>query len=269
MVQKTQISFWGVRGSYPVPDKAMQKIGGNTACVALHHKKQWIVFDSGTGIIPLGQKLFKNREAIWIAWTHLHWDHVLGLPFFAPLQEKGRKIALIGSQKKMNRILHQPFFPVTLGMFPAKLAWRSIGSDWSRIGDIWIHAFPVQHTSPTVGYHLILPSGARVVHVADGELSLQDRHFLSRIGGVDLLIHDAQFSRDEYVTRKGWGHSCFLDVVEAAVQADVKRLFLFHHSPKASDQELARRLRQAQALIRRKKSRLICDLAQEGKAVSI
>lgn len=268
MKQKTEISFWGVRGSHPVSRKNTLRYGGNTSCIAFRHKKQWLICDAGTGIIPLGKKLAKKKDDIAVLWTHLHWDHLLGLPFFAPLQEKKRKITLLGS-RLIDRVLRPPFFPITLKQFPATLVREETGPDWTRVGEIWFHHFPVKHSPGTVGFRFTLPSGKQVVHVADGAHSLANRDMLRRIEGIDLLIHDAQYSRAEYGVCKGFGHSCFLDVVVMAIEARAKHLILFHHSPAASDKELEKRLRQARQLIRKKKSPLRCDLAQEGMVLSL
>lgn len=242
--------------------------------MALHYDSRWIIMDAGTGIRSLGEKLRGTRDQIFILFSHFHWDHVVGLPFFAPLFKKNRVIQLWGPEKYMikkvlGRMIAPPYFPVRLSHFPAKISFRKIREGVFSFGKIRVEARKVGHTDYALGFQFHMPVGKRFIHVADGRLEPTDKKFLSWIQDADFLIHDAHFSNREYKKMKGWGHSSYENVLAAAHQARVKNLILFHHPPQASDLELERRLKRCRKWLKKKASQMKVKLAKEGTSIRL
>lgn len=269
---RIEITFWGVRGSVSSHEKANRGVGGHTACVAIHYNRRWMVLDAGTGIRNLGKKLEKSREPIALFLTHLHWDHIFGLPFFKPLYQRGRSILLAGPshgrrsfKETFGQVMKPPFFPIRSSLWKASTVWKTVGAkNVSRMGGVTIQAKKVAHHDGTFGFSLLFPGGKRMIYVTDQELKPSDKKFIRWIAGADLLIHDSQYDRKRYAKRKGWGHSAFEIVLETAMAARVKRLALFHHDPDMDDRALQRRLKFCRRRIRSAGSSLKCLIAREG-----
>lgn len=244
-----EIGFWGVRGSIPSHSFKNLRYGGHTACVSLHYKGSWFICDAGTGIRELGEKLARIKEPISLFLSHLHWDHVFGLPFFKPLYQKKRKIILAGPsigrrsfKALLSKIMHPPYFPIGPVAWNSNVEWKSMESGSQKLGKVRISTRPVKHSDKTLGFEFTFPGGVRVIYVADQELSLKDIGFARWIKGADVLIHDAQYDKKEYAKHKGWGHSSFETLLEVAMKAGVKKLVLSHHDPNATDALLEKRL---------------------------
>lgn len=267
-----QITFWGVRGSVAAHDRSNSKYGGHTACVVLNYRGRWLVLDAGTGIRNLGKKLEREKGPIVILLTHLHWDHIFGLPFFLPLYQRGRAIGLAGPsrsgesfKKTFHQLMRPPFFPIRPNRWRGKIRWQTLKQKPVAMNGVRLEPRWVSHHNGTLGFRLVFPGGKKIIYVTDQELRPSNQKFARWIEGADLLIHDSQYDRKTYAQRMGWGHSCFEIVLEAAMAAQVKHLVLFHHDPDASDRILEKRLRLCQRAIKKKGSALKCSLAQEGK----
>lgn len=265
------VTFWGVRGSVAAHDRKSLKYGGHTSCVAVHYRKQWFVLDAGTGIRNLGKKLAKGREPVFLFLSHLHWDHIFGLPFFKPLYQKGRTILLGGPahgknsfRKTFNQIMRPPFFPIRTSLWQAKLRWQTLKQKKVVVGGVRVEPRWVAHHNGTLGFRLVFPGGKKVIYVTDQELKPSHKKFARWIEEADLLIHDSQYNRRSYAKRKGWGHSAFEIVLDTAMKAKVRKLALFHHDPDATDQKLAKRLQLCHRQIKSANSSLTCLMAQEG-----
>lgn len=271
------VRFWGVRGSYPVSGGAAQRVGGHTSCVEVQVGGHELILDAGTGLIPLGQ-LFRERlkaspPTITILFSHLHYDHILGLPFFDPLYQPGAALHLVGPRLAGKSIadtlcgaITSPYFPVDLREVPSTCAFYTLEPGDSlllRAGDAQPHLqserlngarklpaagdvrVSVLHTSahPRNGC-LIFRIDYRehsLVYATDVEWGEADNRQLIRFAaGADLLIHDAQYSEEDYLAAKqGFGHSTPHMATEVARAAGVKRLLLFHHDPEHDDGVLA------------------------------
>jgi ribonuclease BN (tRNA processing enzyme) len=267
------VRFWGVRGSYPVSEGTAQRVGGHTSCVEVQVGGHEIILDAGTGLIPLGQ-LFRERmkitpPTITILFSHLHYDHILGLPFFDPLYQPGASLHLAGPRLAGKSIadtlcgaITSPYFPVDLREVPASCAFYTL-----EPGDVllWhagdeqphVHNERVNGASKPLAEDDVRVSflhtaahprngclisrveyrGRRLVYATDVEWGEADNEQLIRFAaGADVLIHDAQYSEEDYLTAKhGFGHSTPHMATEVARAAGVKRLLLFHHDPEHDD----------------------------------
>lgn len=242
------MTFYGVRGSTPCSSESIQRYGGNTACVAIDLPGiDPIVLDLGTGLRFWGADLptdttFHGHALV----THLHWDHVQGLPFFGPVLLAGSTLDVYGPAADAATLAHEfdqfmrpPYFPVRVVDLPGDLRFHAVSDTEFSIGDARITVRSVPHIGETNGYR-IDHDNLSVVYISDhqqpvdGSLVVSDR-VLELCEGADLLIHDAQFTAAEFAVKAPWGH-CTVDFALAvAAQAGVRRLALFHHDPAHDD----------------------------------
>jgi phosphoribosyl 1,2-cyclic phosphodiesterase len=247
-------SFWGVRGSVPVADRSMLGYGGNTSCVAVRLRDgSRLVLDAGTGIRQLGVALTGVRDEIHILLTHLHLDHIMGLMFFAPLFDPESRVTVwgppdptAGIRRRLTRYLSAPLCPIELRELPARMRFRAVPSDSFRLGSAQIEAALVNHRGPTLGYR-VTDGDAVLAYIPDHEPALGqdlDRDRCESISGLvlarnaSLLIHDAQYTAEEYARTRGWGHSTVHDALAFARRAEAEHVALFHHDPAHEDARL-------------------------------
>jgi len=259
------VSFWGTRGSIPTPGARTQKYGGNTSCVSVRYGRTDIILDAGTGIrdlgIELAQRASQHRTAsrLHLLLSHTHWDHIQGLPFFAPAYLKGTHLAIYGSPNKerflaaiLQRQMDINYFPVEMNAFAAHLSITEISGAEIQIGPFTIGwQEQVCHPGGSVRYSLSA-AGKRIIYATDVDLNkvFGPGHKMKRanktlareygdfIRGADLLIADGQYTEKEYPDRASWGHSSIKVLIEAAGKAGVKQLAVFHHDPQHSDSML-------------------------------
>ena len=254
-----KIRLWGTRGSVASPGADTASYGGNTSCVEVRgHEGTVIVLDAGTGIRPLGARLPADLARVDILLTHLHMDHIQGLGFFAPLYDAKKEVHIWGPasttlslQERLRRYLSPPLFPVRLRDLACQLKVHEVPCGDFEIGEFRCSAALVFHPGPTVGFRLETSAGT-LAYIPDHEPALGAARFpleakwtsgYDLAAGVDLLIHDAQYTNDEYGRYRGWGHSSFEDMLRFAELARVKHLVAFHHDPAHTDLELDRLLR--------------------------
>lgn len=245
------ISFYGVRGSTPCSCEATREIGGNTACVVVEPDDEApIVLDLGTGLRYYGAQLEREGVAGFQGTalvSHLHWDHVQGIPFFRPLLHPEAQLTFVGPPQgdstlaeAVGRFVCPPLFPVHLHMLPGTVDFVELaGGSELTIGSCTVTSASVPHCGATNGYRIQNSIGS-VAYISDHQQPMDGSHTVAAevvelCRDVDVLIHDAQYSPDEFAERIDWGHSTPAYALEVAKAAGAKRLVLFHHDPAHSD----------------------------------
>jgi phosphoribosyl 1,2-cyclic phosphodiesterase len=249
---KLNVTFYGVRGSTPCPCDVNMRYGGNTACVALEVPgDDPIVLDLGTGLRFWGETLpldgtFRGTALV----THIHWDHVQGLPFFPPADRIGARFDIYGPRPEdgmslaeaFDRFMRPPYFPVTAADLRGDYRFHDVDDSDLAIGNAKVRVRPVPHCGPTNGYRIEW-DGVSIAYISDhqspqdGSMAIADS-VLELADGVDLLIHDAQFTPEEWEVKSHWGH-CTIDyALLVAKEAGARRVALFHHDPSRDDDQL-------------------------------
>ena len=280
-----KVNFSGVRGSIAVNDGTYNRYGGSTSSVQLiFDNAAEIILDGGSGIYRIGQKYMSRGPAgipenLLILISHQHWDHIQGLPFFVPMYIPKKKITICGCNQGsqlfkdiLSGQMRDPYFPVEIQNWMADIDYRSIGETSFDFCDINIASINAEHPGMTLGFRITYKNKS-IVYMPDNELfakfsaekvytkyqgnldnetdmSLiileeQKKKFFGFIEKADLFIHDSQYTRDEYKTKIGWGHSCFEDAVNAGIYADVGHIVLFHHDPSHNDNKIDEMLSRA------------------------
>ncbi|MDZ4278597.1 MAG: MBL fold metallo-hydrolase [Dehalococcoidia bacterium] len=252
-----RITLWGTRGSLPSAGPETTRYGGNTACVTVRDGEgTLLVLDAGTGILRLGASLDPQISQVNVLLTHLHMDHIQGLGFFQPLYEEGIDVHIWGPasatqdlRRRLARYLSPPLFPVPIRDLPCCLTLHDVPRGAFRVGSFDVTADLVCHPGPTVGYRIV-EGESSIAYLPDHEPALgsddgipQRREWLSGYDlaqGVRLLIHDAQYTPEEYETHVGWGHSSIRHAVAFAEATRAKRLVTFHHDPSHDDAAIDR-----------------------------
>jgi len=245
-----QVTFYGVRGSTPCAGDSTARYGGNTASVVVTDDgHEPILLDLGTGLRYFGATCdssvpFSGHALV----THLHWDHVQGLPFAAPMLRAGDRVRVygpshdgVGFPEAFDQLMRPPFFPVRACELPAELNFTTLESGLHDIAGAKVTALHVPHTDTTFGYR-IERDGFVVAYVSDHQQPLDatqvDANVLELCAGADLLIHDAQYTPAEFAMKSTWGH-CTVDyALTVAARAGAKTLVLFHHDPSHDDDQL-------------------------------
>jgi phosphoribosyl 1,2-cyclic phosphodiesterase len=248
-----KIRIWGARGSIPTPGPHTARYGGNTSCVQVTLSDDSVlVLDAGSGIRDLGPAC-ADAERINILLTHLHLDHILGLLFFAPFFRQETEIVIWGPpvpgrslRDRIGRYLSAPLSPVEIRSLPAKVSFRKCPADEWEIGPARIQAAPVRHRGPTLGFR-ISDADASLCYLPDHEpalgvpLSDVEPAWISGFALAErcsLLLHDCQYTDEEYPERIGWGHSRVSDALLFARRSEAEQVLLFHHDPLHTDGEL-------------------------------
>jgi len=298
-----RLKFWGVRGSIPTPGKHTVRYGGNTPSLELRlDNDELIILDAGTGIRNLGDYLIKNGESInaHLFITHPHWDHIQGFPIYKPAFIAGNELTIVGterSEKKLNEIIAEQmnkiYFPVQLHELNAKIKFCPVGEgNVIEVFGATVSTMYVNHPGFTVGYRLTY-KGKTLVYISDNEP--YDRKAAKRLTNfeqivkekyeqadgdpnqrvfdfcrdADLLIHDATYTPEEYIDRVGWGHSHYLFTLRVATEANVKRLYLFHHDQNHSDDKVDEILKKCKKEIKIRGYKFECEAAIEHSEVVI
>jgi len=246
----TGVTFYGVRGSTPFCAPTHTGFGGNTCCVVIDvPDEDPIILDMGSGLFAYARALGGHALKASVLLTHLHWDHVAGLPFFAPVLCPGGEIDIYGPpdegmtlEESIRTLIRPPFFPITIDDFAGQIRMRDLWHDDLEVSTAKIWARPVPHTSATNGYRVEV-GGKVVVYIPDHQQPLDDATrvpdtVLELCDGADLLIHDGQYPQALFEQRAHWGHSTPDYAVEVARQAGVATLALFSHDPLHTDDQL-------------------------------
>jgi len=249
-----QVKIWGCRGSVPAPGPETVTYGGNTSCIeVMQGDGAALVLDAGTGIRALGLDLVRRgTRQIHLFLTHLHLDHLEGLRFFAPLWDEevtlevwGPRSPVLSLRERILRAFSPPLFPLDFRDVPARIVFHDLPGEPWRAGGVSLHSDLVIHPGPTVGFR-IETEGSSLAYLPDHEPALagiegRSPDWISGgglAGGVDLVLHDAQYLDDEYEAKIGWGHSSVDHAVAFWRAVDARQLVLFHHDPDRSDRGL-------------------------------
>jgi phosphoribosyl 1,2-cyclic phosphodiesterase/CheY-like chemotaxis protein len=286
-----RVQFWGTRGSIAKPGPSTARYGGNTSCIEIRSRAgTLIILDCGTGAHPLGQRLVSagasgRRGHLLI--SHTHWDHIQGLPFFAPLFVPGNEWDIYGP-KGLGQSLREAlagqmqytYFPITPEQFGATIRYHDLVEGGLEIDDVKISTHYLNHPALTLGYRLHV-DGVSVVYSCDhephsralatgrGEIAGQDRRYAEFISGADFLIHDAQYIAEEYPAKIGWGHSTVEYAIRMGQHARVKTIALTHHDPLRDDDFIDRMLESIRAKLEEGASPLKIFAASEGQVVEV
>jgi phosphoribosyl 1,2-cyclic phosphodiesterase len=276
-----QTRFYGVRGSIPTPGPSTVRYGGNSVCVEVRVSDGTrIVLDAGTGIRELGKALVAERcrSPIHLFITHGHWDHIMGLPFFAPMYVNDMTIALHSTTERSVRamrsadIFNVAHFPVGFADLPARFE-RIEEFGEHRIGAATVRHIELNHPGGATGFRIDDADGSSLCYLTDNELDppgapTSTPEQLARFAaGVDLLIHDAQYLAGDMPAKRGWGHSVVDQVLALARDAEVRTVALHHHDPDRDDAALDAIAEQATRWARDHAPSLLAVIAQEGLAL--
>lgn len=257
-INQFQVQFWGVRGSIACPGKDTVRYGGNTSCVEMRVGGQRLIFDAGTGIRLLGEQMIaesvadsriKTGTTGHIFFSHSHWDHIQGFPFFTPAFMAGNKFDIYGGvtlngisiQDRLNTQMMDPNFPVPLKIMGAELHFHNLTvGAVVQIDDVTVTSMPLNHPGGATGYRVDY-GGRSAAYITDTEhrIGELDAAVLKLIKGVDLFIYDSTYTDAEYQHptsgKIGWGHSTWQEGVRLAQVAKVQELAIFHHDPSHND----------------------------------
>jgi phosphoribosyl 1,2-cyclic phosphodiesterase len=279
------VRFWGVRGSIPAPDAANLRYGGNTSCLEVRCNDELIILDAGSGLRSLGLELERRAQGHPIEGSvflsHTHWDHIQGLPFFAPGYRAENRFRLFVGPGRADRILQglrdqmSPLhFPVRFEDMAGLRPVEELGALHNTLGSFAVATFPLNHPGGCTGFRLEAhgksiaylpdhePFGAATPQALAGQRALEE--FMK---DVDLLVLDTQYTAEEYTARRGWGHGSLPESVDLAVAAKVRELVLFHHDPSHHDGQIDAML--AMARQRASGTRLMIIAAQEGETIDL
>jgi ribonuclease BN (tRNA processing enzyme) len=264
----THVTFWGVRGSTPCDGHQFDRYGGNTSCVeitAAGHDP--VIFDLGTGLRNYGEYLYNEGRLdgyhAYVLLTHLHWDHIQGLPFFAPLSAGGGTVEVYGPEQAAgpldvvwDGVMTKPYFPIQARELRGTVSFEGVGADDFALNGAKVRTRWVRHTDPTLGFRVNI-EGVSIAYLPDhGPGTVPDdpddfvpEDVLELCDGVDLLIHDAQHTVDEYELKRNWGHCTIEYAIHVAREAGARELALFHHCPSHGDDKVDAILRDARDMV--------------------
>jgi phosphoribosyl 1,2-cyclic phosphodiesterase len=270
-----------VRGSIPTPGPATVRYGGNTSCVEVRSGDDIIILDAGSGLRALGRALlaeFKNQPLnLTLLLTHTHWDHIQGLPFFAPIYDPRCHLRILGGEGARKGLVNaltgqmeSTYFPVPFAKLPSNIEIEELKDFNLNIGSVCVRAQRANHPGLCVGYRLFSPDGL-VAFFPDAESRQggEDREMIEFLRDVDVLILDSQYDSAEYKKHIGWGHGCVDDSVALALKASVKQLCLFHHDPDHDDKRIDAFVKHARQLVVKQKARLKVDAARELQTIEL
>ncbi|KPK96148.1 metal-dependent hydrolase [bacterium SM23_31] len=277
------IKCWGARGSIPVSGSEYVKYGGDTTCMEIRTKNdEIIIIDAGSGIRKLGNRLRnENRHKFNFIFTHAHWDHLLGFPFFKPIYFKETNINIFGckfAQKSIREIISKPmtppYFPVDYEDIKAEISYSGACEDSFSIDSLAVTPILLSHPNQGIGYKFVEDDRC-FVFLTDNELTykhpggLDYQDYLDFSSGTDLLIHDSEYTEEEYKITGTWGHSVYKDALQLALDADVKKFGLFHHNQDRTDTALDEIVQDCRRIIRDRRSNLECFAVYTGMEINL
>ncbi len=266
------IRCYGARGSIPVSGDEFVKYGGDTACLEIRTKDdEIIIVDAGSGIRRLGNRLLEEkRRDLNLIFTHSHWDHILGFPFFKPLFQENTTVNLMGCptaqgniQQLLSKAMTGPFFPIHFENLNSTIHYSGTCPVIFQIGSVEVSHINLSHPNIGLGYKF-QEDGKSFVFLTDNGLGYRHRggcsfeDYVEFAKDADLLFHDAEYSPDEYTSTRTWGHSKYTDAMELAISARVKKVGLFHHHQDRTDPEQDKIVEDCREIIASRNSAIEC-----------
>ncbi|HEY3497905.1 MAG TPA: MBL fold metallo-hydrolase [Polyangiaceae bacterium] len=295
MSEPVFVRFWGTRGSIPTPGHKTRRFGGNTSCVEIRVGDLLLVCDGGTGLRELGLDLVargKPRLEAHLFFSHMHWDHIQGFPFFVPAYAPTNDLyvyEVASGDDRVQRLLHgqmrSEYFPVTFADLGARIVGRHFEDGATRFGAVRVRCLEQKHPGRSFAYAFEI-DGRKIVYATDSELDLlladpegvlRDPDELRRLPDelvsfcrdADLLIADGQYTDDEYPKKVGWGHARASTVVDLARQAGVKQCAIFHHDPMHTDDLVDQKIESVRQRLERAGSPCLVFGAREGLVLKL
>ena len=290
------VKFWGVRGSIPTPGPSTRRYGGNTSCYELRVGDQLMICDAGTGIRPLGLDLLERglkRIEGHMFFSHAHWDHIQGFPFFLPAYEPSTKLHVYGIDRGDDRPhdllsgqMQSDYFPVGFRDLGGQIVPGYLESGEGLVGPVRVRAFEQIHPGTSYGFSFEY-AGKRVVYMTDNEIDQALPASETKLGagddglrsipeamiefarGAELLIADGQYTDEEYAEKVGWGHARATTVTDMAILGDVKQLAITHHDPMQSDGDVDRKIAKCRKRVKRLGGSVEVFGAREGLELRI
>jgi phosphoribosyl 1,2-cyclic phosphodiesterase len=283
-----RIHCWGARGTLPVPGKETTRYGGNTNCITVNiTKNHFFIFDGGTGLKELSNHLLREKKlpvSAKIFFSHPHYDHINGVPFFVPFYMPGNEFELFGMTHADHTIedlisgqMDTVYFPITIKEFASKLTFHNLEVETIYIDDVQIQTTILAHPGKAMGYR-VQYLNKTFCYITDNELYLTDSplyqqadidKLINFIRDVDVMFIDCTYSEEAYTKKVGWGHSSASRVVDIAHKANVKLLCLHHHDPDQNDADIDAKLEFAKNLLAERNSKTECIAAKEGEFLNI
>ncbi len=277
------IKCWGSRGSIPVSGKEYIKYGGDTTCIEIRTKDDRIIIvDAGTGIRKLGNRLVQEgRYTYDIVFTHAHWDHLMGFPFFKPLYLEQTRMHMQGcpfAQKyvetMLSKVMSEPNFPVRYSDVMARIRYEPACAERFEIGTVTVIPIRLSHPNQGSGYKF-MEDGKTFVFIPDNELNFTHlggmpfEVYRAFADGADLLMHDAEYTEEEYKTRRQWGHSIYTTTLELAMKAQVGQFGLFHLNQDRTDKEVDQMVANCRQIIGERGSDVECFAVGAGMTFTL
>ena len=277
------VRFWGARGSIPVSGRQYLKYGGDTTCLEIRTQEdEIIVIDAGSAIRRLGNRLIaENRDKFALLFTHAHWDHLMGFPFFKPIYVAGTRIDVYGcpfvqaSIKQMiSNIMLPPYFPVNFTDLKAEIDYHEYCDITFNIQAVSVTPIPLSHPNQGVGYKFS-ENGKDLVFLTDNELGfrhpggLDYEDYVAFSREAEILIHDAEYREDEYELTRAWGHSVYKQALQLAIDAGVKKFGLFHHNQERSDREVDDMVADCRRIVREQGATLECFAVYQDLEITL
>lgn len=277
---KNFLKFWGTRGSCAVSGQEYKHFGGNTVCLEVNYGGTRFIIDAGTGIRPLGHYLMQRHlDKIDLFLGHMHWDHLIGFPFFEPLYTSDAQITIWAPatggrscRELFHELLAQEFFPVRLSQVQKKLDFRTIDPLIDiALGEVHLGFHETNHPGITFCFKITTPYET-IGYVTDNEVVEnyeKHRGLIDFLKGCDLLIHEAQYSAHEYPQKNGWGHSSLPNVIGLIEQIRPKKWLVTHHDPQHTDGDLQILARQAEELLRQRRMDCPVEWIPDGHTIEL
>ena len=285
-MERNKITFWGVRGSFPTPEKDKMDFGGHTSCISIYTKhNELVVFDMGTGLKQLGEALIgdiSSPKEIHILMSHYHWDHIQGFPFFIPIYQPGRPVHMFPTIHKKNVVLASlidqmdgAHFPVTPDQVPSNFNFVTENPlEFLESNGFHLEMVPMNHPGKAFGYKITIDDKI-ICYFTDNEIdppyekSIELNELTNQCRNADILIHDAQYTEDDMPLKHGWGHSLISQVTELGKSAEVKNLVYYHHDPERTDDLLDKELEKAAKTLKENGSSVQPYFAYEGLKLTL